>query len=109
MVLASSPPRRAVLVHEDRQVVAIRLVAGDRRNSVLCREVLEETGLTVTASPGTPDSTTPHEAASGHGSSPSRSPWATGPVALTEHDDSIWADRGDLPAVSDETRALLAG
>ncbi|MFF7253044.1 hypothetical protein [Streptomyces microflavus] len=34
---------------------------------------------------------------------------ATGPVALTEHDGSAWADRGDLPAVSDETRALLAG
>ncbi|MFI7238609.1 hypothetical protein [Streptomyces cyaneofuscatus] len=34
---------------------------------------------------------------------------ATGPITLTEHDDATWADPGDLPAVSDETRALLAG
>ncbi|MFE8972126.1 hypothetical protein ACFYM7_01610 [Streptomyces cyaneofuscatus] len=33
---------------------------------------------------------------------------ATGPITLTEH-DAARADPGDLPAVSDETRALLAG
>ncbi|RBL84672.1 DNA mismatch repair protein MutT, partial [Streptomyces cavourensis] len=35
---------------------------------------------------------------------------ATSPVTLTEHDDCTWADRdNELPAVSDETRALLVG
>ncbi|MEW1761094.1 hypothetical protein AB0393_31865 [Streptomyces cyaneofuscatus] len=34
---------------------------------------------------------------------------ATGPITVTEHDDAVWADPGDLPAVSDETRGLLAG
>ncbi|MFE1478740.1 hypothetical protein ACFW6N_33410 [Streptomyces cyaneofuscatus] len=34
---------------------------------------------------------------------------ATGPITLTEHDDAVWADPSDLPAVSDETRGLLAG
>ncbi|MEW1761090.1 hypothetical protein AB0393_31845 [Streptomyces cyaneofuscatus] len=33
---------------------------------------------------------------------------ATGPITLTEH-DTARAGPGDLPAVSDETRALLAG
>ncbi|MGW7226608.1 NUDIX hydrolase [Streptomyces sp. CBMAI 2042] len=52
--------------------------------TVRCREILEETGLAVTVR-------------------------ATGPITLAEHDDAAWADPGDLPAVSDETRALLAG
>jgi len=30
-------------------------------------------------------------------------------LTLTEHDDAAWADPRGLPAVSDETRALLAG
>ncbi|MFD3646090.1 hypothetical protein ACFWUT_04705 [Streptomyces cyaneofuscatus] len=34
---------------------------------------------------------------------------ATGPITLTEHDDAAWADPGDLPAASDETRVLLTG
>ncbi len=35
---------------------------------------------------------------------------ATSPVTLPEHDGFTWADRANgLPAVSDETRALLAG
>ncbi|MFD3788519.1 hypothetical protein [Streptomyces cyaneofuscatus] len=34
---------------------------------------------------------------------------ATGPVTLTDHGDAAWADPDDLLAVSDETRALLAG
>ncbi|MFD3749050.1 hypothetical protein ACFWVT_02090 [Streptomyces cyaneofuscatus] len=34
---------------------------------------------------------------------------ATRPITLTEHDDAAWADPGDLPAVSDETRVLLTG
>ncbi|MEU0160836.1 hypothetical protein ABZ154_18875 [Streptomyces sp. NPDC006261] len=34
---------------------------------------------------------------------------ATGPITLTEHDGAARADPGDLPAVSDETRTLLAG
>ncbi|MEV7843813.1 MULTISPECIES: hypothetical protein [Streptomyces] len=34
---------------------------------------------------------------------------ATGPITVTEHDDAVWADPSDLPAVSDETRGLLAG
>ncbi|MEU3203227.1 hypothetical protein ABZ702_04975 [Streptomyces cyaneofuscatus] len=45
----------------------------------------------------------------GPGSSPSRTVLATGPITLTEHDDAAWADPGDLPTVSDETRVLLTG
>ena len=29
------------------------------------------------------------------------------PLVLTEHDASAWADRTELPGMSDETRALL--
>jgi len=31
------------------------------------------------------------------------------PDSLAEHDDAARADPGDLPVVSDETRALLTG
>ncbi|MFJ2148774.1 NUDIX hydrolase [Streptomyces microflavus] len=84
---------------------------GERLVDALCREVLEETGLTVTGVTGHAGS---FDYASRSGLRTRQFTFAvtvgaTGPVALTEHDDSIWADRGDLPAVSDETRALLAG
>lgn len=84
---------------------------GERLVYALCREVLEETGLTVTGVTGHAGS---FDYASRSGPRTRQFTFAvtvgaTGPVALTEHDDSAWADRGDLPAVSDETRALLAG
>ncbi|MBK5990510.1 NUDIX hydrolase [Streptomyces microflavus] len=84
---------------------------GERLVDALCREVLEETGLTVTGVTGHAGS---FDYASRSGLRTRQFTFtvtvgATGPVVLTEHDGSAWADRGDLPAVSDETRALLAG
>lgn len=84
---------------------------GERLVDALCREVLEETGLTVTGVTGHAGS---FDYASRSGLRTRQFTFAvtvgaTGPVALTEHDGSAWADRGDLPAVSDETCALLAG
>ncbi|MFD3975470.1 NUDIX hydrolase [Streptomyces cyaneofuscatus] len=82
---------------------------GERLETALCREVLEETGLTVTQVTG-------HAGSFDYASRSGRrtrqftfavTVGATGPITLTEHDDSTWADPGDLPAVSDETRALL--
>ncbi|MFF2040585.1 NUDIX domain-containing protein [Kitasatospora sp. NPDC058170] len=32
----------------------------------------------------------------------------TAPITLTEHDDHTWADRSELPAVSDAVRELIA-
>ncbi|MEV1092848.1 NUDIX hydrolase [Streptomyces microflavus] len=84
---------------------------GERLVDALCREVLEETGLTVT-------DVTEHAGSFDYASRSGLrtrqftfavTVGATGPVGLTEHDGSAWADRGDLPDVSDETRALLAG
>ncbi|WP_326704307.1 NUDIX hydrolase [Streptomyces cyaneofuscatus] len=83
---------------------------GERLVDALCREVLEETGLTVTQVTG-------HAGSFDYASRSGRrtrqftfalTARATGPITLTEHDDAAWAEPGDLPAVSDETRALLA-
>ncbi|MFE2291317.1 NUDIX hydrolase [Streptomyces sp. NPDC059452] len=85
---------------------------GERLEDALRREVLEETGLTVTGVTGHAGS---FDYASRSGRRTRQFTFtvtveATSPVALTEHDDFTWADRNnELPAVSDETRALLTG
>ncbi|MFF2717437.1 NUDIX hydrolase [Streptomyces sp. NPDC058011] len=84
---------------------------GERLVDALCREVLEETGLTVTQATGHAGSFD-YVSRSGRGTRQftfAVTVRATGPITLTEHDDAAWADPGELPAVSDETRALLAG
>ncbi|WP_345982867.1 NUDIX hydrolase [Streptomyces sp. DSS69] len=90
--------------------------AGERLEVALCREVMEETGLAVTQVTG-------HAGSFDYTSRSGRStrqftfavsvtagaPGAPGAIILSEHDGSAWADPDDLPAVSDETRALLEG
>ncbi|MDH6128848.1 NUDIX domain-containing protein [Kitasatospora sp. GP82] len=82
---------------------------GEHLQEALSREVMEETGLTVirvTGYVGTFDYS------SDNGLMTRQFTFAVtvekhDPIVLTEHDDSTWADRGELPTVSDETRALL--
>ncbi|MEW1722849.1 NUDIX domain-containing protein [Streptomyces sp. NPDC093109] len=84
--------------------------SGEKLEEALRREVMEETGLPlaeVTGYVGTFDY------ASNNGLSTRQFTFSVTvgkyePIALTEHDDSTWADRSELPKVSDETRALLA-
>ncbi|MFH8477467.1 NUDIX hydrolase [Streptomyces sp. NPDC018055] len=87
--------------------------AGERLEVALRREVMEETGLAVTQVTG-------HAGSFDYTSRSSRSTrqftfavsvtaGAPGAIILSEHDGSAWADPDDLPAVSDETRALLEG
>ncbi|MYR98062.1 MULTISPECIES: NUDIX domain-containing protein [unclassified Streptomyces] len=87
--------------------------AGERLVDALCREVLEETGLTVSGVTGYVGS---FDYASRSGRRTRQFTFAVnvtggaaGAITLSEHDESAWVDPHDLPAVSDETRALLGG
>ncbi|MET9398900.1 NUDIX hydrolase [Kitasatospora sp. NPDC002965] len=83
---------------------------GEELGRALDREVLEETGLDVAEVTGYAGA---FDYSSGGGVTTRQFTFAVTvgkhePIVLTEHDDWTWADRGALPEVSDETRALLA-
>ncbi|MFG3054222.1 NUDIX hydrolase [Kitasatospora sp. NPDC048239] len=82
---------------------------GEHLEQALNREVMEETGLTLTEVTGYVGT---FDYSSDNGQMTRQFTFAVTvekhePIVLTEHDDSTWADRSDLPTVSDETRALL--
>ncbi|GHF50818.1 7,8-dihydro-8-oxoguanine-triphosphatase [Kitasatospora xanthocidica] len=86
-----------------------KVETGEDFESALLRETAEETGLTinqVVSYLGQFDYT------SKSGSRTRQLTFEvtveeTTPLTLTEHDDHSWADRSDLPGVSDEVRKLI--
>ncbi|AXG82359.1 NUDIX domain-containing protein [Streptomyces paludis] len=82
---------------------------GEGVGEALSREVAEETGLALAEVTGYAGA---FDYASGSGLMTRQFTFSVtveehGPVELTEHDGAMWADRGELPNVSDETRVLL--
>ncbi|MFJ2702169.1 NUDIX domain-containing protein [Streptomyces sp. NPDC087428] len=82
---------------------------GEDFDQALLRETEEETGLTIdriTAYLGQFDYTSRSGALTRQltfGVTVEK----TAPITLTEHDDHIWADRAQLPGVSDAVRELI--
>ncbi|MDH6113671.1 8-oxo-dGTP diphosphatase [Kitasatospora sp. MAP12-15] len=82
---------------------------GEHLGEALSREITEETGLTLAEVTGYVGA---FDYSSDNGLMTRQFTFTVTvekhePVILTEHDDSTWADRSELPNVSDETRALL--